>query len=101
VSKKNSLSFALESAPAPAPAAAAPQPATPGEKTAARTNPTRPPSREGKKLIGGHFAPEVQRALNVISAESGETIQQLLADALNVIFAKYGKPQIATLEPKK
>jgi hypothetical protein len=53
------------------------------------------PSRTGRVLIGGHFAPEVQRALKIIAAEEGTTIQALLAEALNTVFAKRQKPEIA------
>jgi hypothetical protein len=51
-------------------------------------------------LIGGHFAPEVQTALKVIAAEERTTVQNLLAEALDTVFAKRGKPQLATLTPK-
>src|ERR1700691_3191006 len=99
VSKKNSLSLALESRPLPRATAALP--AVAREEATPKTAKNRPPSRQGKKLIGAHFAPEVSRVLNVISAENDKGIQELLAEGLNLIFAKYGKPQIATLEPKR
>lgn len=55
------------------------------------------PSRAGRVLIGGHFAPEVQTALKIVAAEERTTVQALLADAIDVILAKHGKPQIAKL----
>jgi hypothetical protein len=64
------------------------------EVTAARVTPGNP-GRAGRVLIGGHFAPEVSVMLKVIAAEERTTIQALLADALNTIFAKHGKPEIA------
>jgi len=57
----------------------------------------RVPSRVGTKLVGGHFAEDVSVALKVIAAENRTTVQDLMADAINSIFAKYNKPQIATL----
>lgn len=54
-----------------------------------------PPSRTGRVLIGGHFAPEVQTALKIIAAEERTTIQALLAEAINTVFAKRQKPEIA------
>lgn len=54
-------------------------------------------SRLGRVLIGGHFASEVQRALRIIAAEEGTTMQALLAEGINTVFAKRGKPEIAGL----
>jgi hypothetical protein len=56
-----------------------------------------PSSRIGRVLIGGHFAPEVQTALKVIAAEERTTIQALLAEAINTVFAKRHKPEIAAI----
>ena len=57
----------------------------------------KPPSRTGRVLIGGHFAPEVQKALKIIAAEESTTIQALLAEAINTVFAKRQKPEIAEI----
>jgi len=55
------------------------------------------PSRSGRVLIGGHFAPEVQTALKIIAAEERTTVQALLAEAINTVFAKRRKPEIAEI----
>jgi hypothetical protein len=55
------------------------------------------PSRSGRVLIGGHFAPEVQTALKIIAAEERTTIQALLAEAINTVFAKRHKPEVAEI----
>jgi hypothetical protein len=55
------------------------------------------PSRAGRVLIGGHFAPEVQTALKIVAAEERTTVQALLAEAIDIVLAKHGKPQIAGL----
>jgi hypothetical protein len=60
-----------------------------------------PQTRVGTKLIGGHFAEEVSVALKVIAAENRTTVQDLMAEAINGIFAKYNKPQIATLKAQR
>lgn len=52
-------------------------------------------SRSGSVLVAGHFTPEVQRALRIIAAEEGPTIQALLAEGINNVFAKRCKPEIA------
>ena len=47
-------------------------------------------------LIGGHFSPEVRRALLLVQAEpenTGKNLKQLLGEAINDLCAKYGKPQ--------
>jgi len=53
------------------------------------------PSRSGRVLVGGHFAPEVQISLKIIAAQERTSIQNLLAEGINTIFAKRGKPEIA------
>jgi hypothetical protein len=65
-------------------------PTEPTEKRKAQS-----PSRSGRVLVGGHFAPEVQTALKVIAAEERTTVQALLAEGINTVLAKRQKPQIA------
>lgn len=56
-----------------------------------------PPSgRQGTKLIGGHFPPEVSTQLRIIAAEEGTTIQSLLGEALDDLFVKKGRGRIAS-----
>lgn len=54
-----------------------------------------PPSRVGKKIISGHFDPAVTRQLKQIALDQEATVQSLLAEALNDLFAKHGKQRIA------
>lgn len=58
------------------------------------------PGRKGKSNVTGYFAPEVKKQLRLLAAEQDTTIQNLLAEALNDLFAKNGKPEIAPLEEK-
>jgi hypothetical protein len=53
------------------------------------------PLRNGRVLVGGHFAPEVQIALKIMAATERTTVQALLAEGINTVFAKRGKPEIA------
>jgi hypothetical protein len=46
-------------------------------------------------LASYQAAPAV-RQLKVLAAEEGTTIQALMAEALNLLFAKYDRPPIAT-----
>lgn len=57
------------------------------------------PSRMGTRAIGGHFAPEVARALKILAAQHDKTVQTALAEALNDYFEKYGLERIADEKP--
>jgi hypothetical protein len=52
-----------------------------------RTAQTRTETRQ----VSGHFKPDVAQALRLIAAEEGRDIQEILAEALNMVFARYGK----------
>jgi hypothetical protein len=56
---------------------------------------TRSASRAGKVLVAGHFPAEVQMQLKVMAAEERSTVQALLGEAIDLLFAKRRKPQIA------
>lgn len=58
------------------------------------------PSRSGRVLVGGFFTPEVQTALKIIAAEERTTLQALLTEAINTVFAHRGRPEIAGLSAK-
>jgi hypothetical protein len=52
-------------------------------------------------LIGGHFPRVVRRSLAQLQADprnDGKKINDLLAEALNDLFAKYNVPQTAKLD---
>jgi len=91
MAKPNPLAKGLESLAKPAPVAESNlQSAAANRSASARTS-----SRDGQTLIGGFFDPLVHKQLKVLAAESSQTQQELIAEALNMIFAKYGKPEIA------
>lgn len=52
----------------------------------------RQPSREGRKLVAGHFDPKVAKKLKVLAAEEESTIQALLEEAIDLLFIKKGLP---------
>ena len=54
-----------------------------------------PPSREGTASITGHFPRQVRDQLKILAVERGGTLYNLMAEAFNDLFAKYGKPEIA------
>jgi hypothetical protein len=73
-------------------------PITPEEAVPRRSRAV-PPSRAGRVLIGGHFAPQVQTELKVIAAQERTSVQALIAEGINAVFARRHKPQIAALTP--
>src|ERR1051325_8970988 len=74
---------------------------SPSEK-AQRANPENPhyrPGRATKTNITGYFDRSVKIQLKTIALETGDrTIQELFAEAINDLFAKYHKPEIARAE---
>lgn len=59
------------------------------------------PGRAGTKAITAHFPPDVRQQLKALGVERDETVQNLIAEALNDLFVKYGKPEIAPRILKK
>ena len=55
-----------------------------------------PKSRQGKVGILTYHAPEVAKQLKLLAAETGRTQGELVAEGLNAVFGKYGKPPIAS-----
>src|SRR6266700_4302900 len=74
-----------------APMNAAPKPAP---KTAESG---RSAAREGAKHIGGYFTPQVSKQLRALMVEEDTTVQDLLAEAINMLFQSRGLPMIATI----
>jgi hypothetical protein len=60
-----------------------------------RAAPEVQPSRVGKVAIAAYFEPEVRKQLALISVHNDTTQSALLAEALNMVFEKYGYPPIA------
>jgi hypothetical protein len=55
-----------------------------------------PGGREGKKVLAAWFTPAVQIQLKQLGLEQGQkSVQDLLAEAINLLFVKYKKPPIA------
>ncbi len=52
-------------------------------------------SRAGTKAITGHFPPQVRYQLRLLAAEQDRKVEDMLAEALNRLFAAYNKPEIA------
>jgi Antitoxin-like ribbon-helix-helix len=65
------------------------------------------PSREGMENLTGYFPPAVKNQMLELSVERRKatghkvTIQDLIAEAVNDLFAKYGKPEIAPISKNR
>ena len=93
---RNSLQAVLErQAQAPRLAAAPPEPARTAEVTG---EPGQGryyrPSREGKRLIAGHFSPKVAKQLKLLAVEEDTSVQALLEEAIDLLFVKKGKGRV-------
>lgn len=53
------------------------------------------PSRRGKKAVTGYFDPAVRQQLAVLAAEEQRSQNDLIAEALNMLFERYGKSPLA------
>jgi|SRR5579871_6434652 len=63
--------------------------------------PYRQPSRTVTRPITVHFPEEVRDQLKLIALQQKKTLQNLIAEGFNDLFAKYGKPEIAPAERAK
>lgn len=53
------------------------------------------PSRQGKKAVTGYYDPAVRQQLAILAAEEQRSQNDLIAEALNLLFQQYGKSPIA------
>ena len=83
------------------PAAAAPEPREEPRGSSDAAVAERPtlkhprPSRAGTKMIGGYFDPAVSKQLRLIAVQEDSTVQDLVAEALDLLFQSRRKPTIA------
>lgn len=57
-------------------------------------------TRAGTSQIAGHYPKAVRQQLKMLSAERGRFMEDMIAEALNDLFAKYGKAEIAPVRGK-
>lgn len=62
------------------------------EQTIKRTNKK---SREGRRFLAAHISQEAIKQIGLLSVQSDRTKQDLLIEAINDLFAKYGLSRIA------
>ena len=62
---------------------------------AASASPHARPSRKGVKHVGGYFEPQVSKQLRQIALDEDSSVQDLLAEAIDMLFHSRQKPTIA------
>jgi hypothetical protein len=61
----------------------------------------RQPSRAGTKPITLHLNEETRRQLKALAGEQGRTVESIGAEAFNLLFARYRKPEVATVKGRQ
>jgi hypothetical protein len=61
----------------------------------------RQPSRMGTKAITVHFPEEVRRQLKAMAGEQGRDVADMVAEGLNLLFAKYRRAELAPRKANK
>lgn len=59
------------------------------------TKRTNKKSREGRKFIAAHVSKETIKQIGMLAVQHSRTKQDILVEALNDLFAKYGLSRIA------
>lgn len=90
--KPGALASALRSSGA---AVAASTPAADEEAASPPAEQDRQPSRMGTKAITVHFPEEVRRQLKAMAGEQGRDVADMVAEGLNLLFAKYRRAELA------
>ena len=54
-----------------------------------------PPSRRGKVAVAAYFDPAVRKQLAILAVKEDKSQAALLAEALNLLFERYGEAPIA------
>ena len=60
-----------------------------------RPSPDVPPSRRGKVAISAYFDPAVRQQLAILAVKENRFQASLMAEALNLMFERYGESPIA------
>jgi len=101
--KAGALASALRSSGATLPAASTvrKEPPSPGASEAVASAKPLQPSRRETKAITVHFPEEVRRQLKALAGEQGRHVDDMVAEALNLLFAKYRRAEIAPRKVSK
>jgi hypothetical protein len=73
---------------------------TRSRKPAAASAAQNQPGDQRGRLLGSHVPAEAKDQFKLLAAEQKKSIDNLHAEALNDLFAKYGKPEICPIKPR-
>ncbi len=91
--KPNALANALRNSGSTVAASPeAPEPVAPPPAALPRAQ---APSRQATKAITVHFPEDVRRQLKSMAAEQGRSMEDMVGEGLNLLFARYRKPELA------
>jgi hypothetical protein len=94
MTKRAPLTFKPDSVtPQPSTDKATPLPSN--AKTRKQAKKREKPSREGRRFIAGHVIEEAHKQFSILAIQQGKDVQELLVEAINDCFAKYGLSRIA------
>jgi hypothetical protein len=57
--------------------------------------PTAEPAKRKRVALYAEITPEARRQLRILAAEQDTRIEALVAEALNMLFERHGKPPVA------
>lgn len=49
---------------------------------------------DGKVIVAGFYTEEERRKIKILASENGVTVQELMNEAFNILFSKYGKDKL-------
>ncbi len=94
MSKRAPLTFKVDKVtPVPADAKQTSLPAN--TKTRKRATAEVKPGRDGRQFIAAHVMPEAAKQFKLLVVQQDKTTQDVLIEAINDLFAKYGLSRIA------
>jgi len=72
-----------------------PEPPAASSAPAAPRTSNKPPSRRGRRQVAAYFDPAVIRQLKMIAVTEESSVQDLVGEALDMLFQSRNKPTIA------
>ncbi len=64
-------------------------------QTRNQTTPQPKPGRDGRQFIAAHVLPDAAKQFKLLALQHDKTTQDMLIEAINDLFAKYGLSRIA------
>lgn len=96
MTKRAPLTFDFKAGPVtPQPSNNAATVLPPNAKTDKRTKAKTPTYREGKQFIAAHVVSDAAKQFKLLAVQQDKDVQELLVEAINDLFGKYGLSRIA------